>query len=156
MSTDQLRNSTYLHSSGAGNFRDQGNGAHAGTPSIGNTEKIRQSVSTLLGDNVALTHNKSIDLDRVYGSAAHSLGHQVAVSGRAEVVQSDVAAPWAVRSYQVSLKRGSRQCSTRYRPPSLPSVARLRLSGTRTRTHCGRTGRVGTTIIAKVAAFGAF
>ena len=93
MSTDQLRNSTYLHSSGAGNFRDQQNGAHAGTPSIGNTDKIRQSVSTLLGTNVALTQNKSIDLDRVYGSAAHnSLGLQVAVSGRAEVVQSDVAA----------------------------------------------------------------
>lgn len=93
MSTDHLRNSTYLHSSGQGNFRDERRGLHAGTPSIGNTDKIRQSVQTLLGDNVALTANKSVDLDRVYGSAAHnSLGLQVAISGRADVVQSDVAA----------------------------------------------------------------
>ena len=93
MSTDQLRNSVYLHHNGAGNFKDQSNGAHAGTPSIGNTDKIRQSVATLLGTGIALTQNKSVDLDRVYGSAAHnSLGLQVAISGRAEVVQSDVAA----------------------------------------------------------------
>ena len=93
MSADHLRNSTYLHHNGAGNFRDERRGAHAGTPSIGNTDKVRQSVQTLLGDNVALTTNKSVDLDRVYGSASHnSLGLQVAISGRADVVQSDVAA----------------------------------------------------------------
>ena len=93
MSADQLRNSTYLHATGAGSFKDEGRGAHAGTPSTGGTDKIRQSVATLLGTGVALTNNKSVDLDRVYGSASHnSLGLQVAISGRADVVQSDVAA----------------------------------------------------------------
>lgn len=93
MSADQLRNSTYLHATGAGSFKDEGRGAHAGTPSIGNTDKVRQAVRVLLGTDAVLTSNKSVDLDRVYGSASHnSLGLQVAISGRADVVQSDVAA----------------------------------------------------------------
>lgn len=144
MSLDHLRNSTYLHADGAGNFRDERRGVHGGTPSVGNTDKIRQSVAVLLGDNVALTANKSVDLDRVYGSAAHnSLGLQVAISGRADVVQSDVAAhlgeyqgkrlfvPLRInfhtltllqffrRPHQIGPWGGRRQLSAGHYPPSL-------------------------------------
>ena len=107
MSADHLTQSTYLHHSGAGNFRDEGRGAHAGTPSIGNTDKVRQAVRVLLGTDAVLTSNKSVDLDRVYGSASHnSLGLQVAISGRADVVQSDVAAHLGEYQGEVLLEGG--------------------------------------------------
>jgi len=91
MSADNA--STYLHHSGTGAYRNENNGANTTMPSGGVGNKPSDLVAMLLGNGVVLTDNKSFDLDRVYGSAPHnSLGLQVAISGRADVVQADVAA----------------------------------------------------------------
>ena len=84
----------YLHHTGSGRTRDEGNGNPTYLPSAGgiNPDGTKKSMSdmvrVLLGPQAQLTDNKSFDLDRVYGSAPHnSLGLQVAISGRADVVQ---------------------------------------------------------------------
>ena len=90
-----LPDSTYLHHSGSGSHRDEGNGNATYLPSAGGRNppggsalKVSDMVKVLLGGQTNVTDNKSFDLDRVYGSAPHnSLGLQVAISGRADVVQ---------------------------------------------------------------------
>ena len=94
MSADKA--STYLHHSGTGAYRDEGNGKNTTMPSGGVGKKASDLVTQLLGNGVQITDNKSFDLDRVYGSAPHnSLGLQVAISGRADVVRR-VASPFTL------------------------------------------------------------
>ena len=57
-------------------------------------DQLKESVAKLFGgDQAFLQKSTSFNLDNVYGSAPHSsLGLQVAIAGRASVVQADVAA----------------------------------------------------------------
>ena len=57
-------------------------------------DQLKESVAKLFGNDEAhLQKSTSFNLDNVYGSAPHSsLGLQVAIAGRATVVQADVAA----------------------------------------------------------------
>ncbi len=86
MSSDTAGN--YLHHSGSGRTRDEHNGRNTTFPSGGTGTNFSDMVRTLFGTSAVLTDNKSFDLDRVYGSGPHnSLGLQVAISGRADVVR---------------------------------------------------------------------
>ena len=90
-----MSNNTFLTVHGNGSHSKDPASGHNGLGSIGsNAERARQTLGALFGDEGArLTANRSIDLDNVYGSAPHSsLGLQVAIAGRATVVQADVAA----------------------------------------------------------------
>lgn len=89
------RDNTFLTVHGNGSqSRDPASG-HNGRVGVGSElESARRTVDVLFGgEQTKLTMNRSIDLDNVYGSAPHtSLGLQVAIAGRATVVQADVAA----------------------------------------------------------------
>lgn len=90
-----MGDNTFLTAFGNGSHSKDPASGHNGLASIGSQqERARQTVAVLFGDDGAkLTANRSIDLDNVYGSAPHSsLGLQVAIAGRATVVQADVAA----------------------------------------------------------------
>ena len=53
---------------------------------------LRNTIDKLLGNTIQLNETRSVDLDRTYQSAAHSaLGLGVAVSGRATIVNAEVA-----------------------------------------------------------------
>lgn len=90
-----MGDNTFLTRYGNGSHSKDPASGHNGLASIGSQqERARQTVEVLFGgEGAKLTANRSIDLDNVYGSAPHSsLGLQVAIAGRATVVQADVAA----------------------------------------------------------------
>lgn len=54
--------------------------------------QLRNTIDQLLGNTIQLNETRSVDLDKTYQSAPHSaLGLGVAVSGRATIVNADVA-----------------------------------------------------------------
>jgi len=55
-------------------------------------QQLRNTIDKLLGNTIQLNETRSVDLDKTYQSAPHSaLGLGVAVSGRATIVNADVA-----------------------------------------------------------------
>ena len=64
-----------------------------GTPS-GNARLpgLRNTIDKLLGGNIQLNETRAVDLDATYQSAPHAaMGLTVGVSGRATIVNADVA-----------------------------------------------------------------
>ena len=57
-----------------------------------NADDLRNTISQLLGDNIQLNMTRAVDLDATYQSAPMAaVGLGVAVSGRATIVNADVA-----------------------------------------------------------------
>jgi predicted RNA-binding Zn ribbon-like protein len=87
-----LGNMARLEQVGSTNLPLSVGGTPSGNARAGAAANLRNTIDKLLGGNIQLNETRAVDLDATYQSAPHAaMGLTVGVSGRATIVNADVA-----------------------------------------------------------------